>query len=98
MGKEFLIFGDVKIKKETLYSSKSAVDVDNLNIDKIVIFHVFPCIKRGSKYFISYHNNEVTPLCVLPPKMSGYLKNFVDAKTMSFLVEDEKLLKKYKEI
>lgn len=34
-------------------------------------------------------------LGVLLPKMSRYVKNFEDAKTMWFLVKDEKLLAKY---
>ena len=39
-----------------------------------------------------------SPLYILLPKMTWYLKNFDDAKTMSFSVEDEKPLKKYNEI
>ena len=63
---------------------------------------MFPCVKKSSKYFLDYkHNEGVTPLCVLLPKISGYLKhlkNFDDAKTFSFLFEDEKVLEKYNEI
>ena len=39
-----------------------------------------------------------SPLYILLPKTIWYLKNFDDAKTMYFLVEDEKPLKKYNEI
>ena len=39
-----------------------------------------------------------SPLYILLPKTTWYLKNFDDAKTMSFSVEDEKPLKKYNEI
>ena len=59
MGKEFLTFADVEMKKEKIYSSKSAVHVENLNIDKIVISHACPCIKRSPKYLISYQHNEL---------------------------------------
>ena len=53
-----------------------------------------PCIKKGSKYFISYKNNEgVIRLCVFLPKMNGYLKNFI-----SFLVEEKKFLKTCNEV
>ena len=34
----------------------------------------------------------------LLPKLREYVKNLDDVKTMSFLVEDEKLLKTYNEI
>ena len=39
-----------------------------------------------------------SPLYILLPKTTWYLKNFDDGKTMSFSVEDEKPLKKYNEI
>ena len=58
-----------------------------------------PLYRKCSKYFIGYKNNEdVIPVCVLLPRMRGYLKCFDDAKTMSFLVNNKKLLKKYKAI
>ena len=57
----------------------------------------FPCTKKGLKYFVGYKNYEkATTLCVLLPKMSGYVKNFDDAKNMSFL--GQRLLVKYNEI
>ena len=38
------------------------------------------------------------PCYHLPQEISGYVKSFDNAKSMSFLVGDEKLLKKYNEI
>ena len=38
------------------------------------------------------------PLCIFLPKMSAYRKNFDKTKCMTFLIKDEKLLKKYNEI
>lgn len=64
--------------------------IDQVNIGKIVIPDELPFIKNDTKYLIDYKNNgEVTALCVLLPKMSRYVKNFDDAKTMSLLVENE---------
>ena len=55
--------------------------------------------KNGFKCFVSYEKiEEVTPLCILLPEMSGYVKPFNGAKTMYFLIKNEKLLVKYKEI
>ena len=49
--------------------------------------------------FVSYEKNEeVTSLCILLSKMNGYLKPSDDAKAMYFLIKNEKLLIKYKEI
>ena len=98
---EFVKFYDVNIeKREEFHSSKKSVPIDFASIDKRVICDEFPYIKKASKYFTDYKNNEkVTSLCVMLPKISGYLKNFDDAKTMSyvFLVDYEKLLTKYNE-
>ena len=58
---------------------------DDANINKIITSEKFPWTKKISKYFVTYQNNEIfTPLCVFSPKMSWYLKNFNDAKAMSF--------------
>lgn len=66
----------------------------------MVISDEFPFSKKASKYFVGYENNEeVTSLCVLLPKMRWYVKHFDGAKAMCFfLMKDEKLLIKYKEI
>ena len=99
MGKECPKFHDVEIEKKEFHCSKNAIPISHVNTDKIVMSEAFPCAKMGSKYFGCYKNNEdVKPLYGLLPKMSWHLKNFDDAKTMSFSVEDEKLLRKYNEI
>ena len=41
----------------------------------------------------SHINDNIRPLCVKLPKMIGYVKCFDNAKTMSFKVTDNKLLK-----
>ena len=38
------------------------------------------------------------PLCIFLPKMSTYRRDFDKTKCISFLIKDEKLLEKYKEI
>ena len=40
-------------------------------------------------------DEKVKPLCIILPKMSDYAKSFDETKYMSFLIEDEKLLKAY---
>ena len=55
--------------------------------------------KNSFKYFIGYSDNDdITPLCIKLPQMSGYVKHFENNKTMSFKVIDNKLLKKYTKI
>lgn len=70
----------------------------NVNTEK-TISDKFPSIKKGSKYFIWYKSNEESKrLFVLLLEMSGYLKHFDGAKSILFLVEDEKVLPKYIQI
>ena len=38
------------------------------------------------------------PLCIILPQMIGYVKHFHSNKTISFKVNDNKLLKKYNKI
>lgn len=99
MGKLFIKYGDAKIEKRKFLFFKSPIGVADENIDKIVISDELSCTKNDFKYFVSYEKNEeVTPFSVLLPKMSGYVENVDDAKTMCFLIKNEKLLVKYREI
>lgn len=69
-----------------LESRKVGVPVDNININKIIVSGEFPCIKKVSKYFFFFQNNEdVYTTVSFFPRMSRYLKNVNDAKTMFFL-------------
>ena len=56
--------------------------------------------KNSLKYFIGYNDNDdvVRPLCIKLPQMIGYVKHFDSNKRMSFKVNDNKLLKKYKKV
>ena len=56
--------------------------------------------KNSLKYFIGYNGNDdvVRPLCIKLPQMIGYVKQFDSNKRMSFKVNDNKLLKKYKKV
>ena len=55
--------------------------------------------KNPLKYFIGYSDDDVIrPLCIILPKMIGYVKHFDSNKKVSFKVSDNKLLKKYNKI
>lgn len=57
---------------------------------------MLPCTKIVLNIFLA--NNEVTPLCVVLPKMSRYVKSFDNTKTMCFFFKDRIIFVKYKEI
>ena len=45
--------------------------------DQIVVSDKFKHSDEGYKYFIGYQEDEnVKPLCILLPQMSGYIKYF----------------------
>ena len=55
--------------------------------------------KKSFKYFTGYNDNDdIRPLCIRLPQMTGYVKCFDSNKTISFKVIDKKLLKKYTKI
>ena len=72
------------------------VNVDDINIPKL------GKTKASSKYLIGYLDKAIRPLVLIIPKMSGYVKTFKVEdkinKLMSFCIDDEKLLEKYKAI
>ena len=57
-------------------------------------------INKSFKYFIGYKDgNIIRLLCIILPKMSGYIKYFEDkGKNVSFMIENKSVLTKYNEI
>ena len=50
--------------------------------------------KNSHKYFIEYSDNDnIIPLCIKLPQMTGYARKFNENSAMSFVVKDKKLLK-----
>ena len=55
--------------------------------------------KKSFKYLIGYHDNDVIrPLCIKLPQMIGNVKCFESNKTLSFKINNKKLLKKCNQI
>ena len=52
------------------------------------------------KFFIGHSNKDkITPLCIILPQMSGFIKYFEDGgKNMSFKIEDKSIYLKFSEI
>ena len=69
---------------------------DVIDVNKILVFKEEPYGKKNSfKYLIGYNDNDVIrPLCIKLPQMIKYVKCFESYKTVSFKINDNKLLKK----
>ena len=82
-------FAKTEIVKEKFYATKKPIKTLDVNVDNITI----------SKLMTGYLDNDIRPLLLIIPKMSGYVKTLkVEdeiSKLMSFRIDDEKLLEKY---
>ena len=93
-------FGDKEVYKTKFYSSKQAISLDSVDLNKIVVSKKWKINDTTCKYICAYLNSDtIQPLCVILPQMNGYIKYFHDGgKNMSFVTDDEKIYKKYNEI
>ena len=93
-------FGDKEVNKKEFYSSKQAIPLDSVDLDKIVVSSKWKISDTTYKYLCEYLNNDVIQsLCVILPQMNGYIKYFDDAgKNMSFVSDVEEVYEKYNEI
>ena len=92
--------GDKEVNKKEFYSSKQAIPLDSVDLDKIIVSSKWKISDTTYKYLCGYLNNDVIqPLCVILPQMNGYIKYFDDGdKNMSFVTDDEEVYEKYNEI
>ena len=93
-------FGDKEVDKKEFYSSKQAISLDSVDLDKIVVSNKWKINETTYKYLCGYLNNDVIqPLCVILPQMHGYIKYFDDGgKNMTFVTDNEKVYDRYNEI
>ena len=93
-------FDDKKIKKSIFYKKKKIYSTDNIDVNNILVSKKEPYSTKNSlKYFIRYSDNDIIrPLCIRLPQMTGYARKFDENGTMSFIVKNKQLLKKYTKI
>ena len=93
-------FDNIRVNKKEFHKSKQPINLDLVNVDQIVVSDKFKHSDDGFKYFIGYKEGEIVkPLCIILPKMSGYIKYFENqGKNTSFVIKDDSVLDKYNEI
>ena len=84
-------------KKSYFYKNKKVSKIDDIDVNKILIYKEEPySTKSPFKYFIGYNNNDaIRPLCMKLPQTIGYVRKCEGNATMSFKINDDELLKKY---
>ena len=94
-------FREQGIAKEKFYAVKRPIRICDVNVGNIVIWKMEKT-KTNSKYLIGYLDKAIRSLVLIMPKMSGYVKTVKvkegSNKLMSFCIDGEKLLEKYKAI
>ena len=86
-------FGNKEINKKEFYSSKGAILLDFVDLNKIVVSKKWKIDDETYKYFCGYLNNDVIkPLCVILPQMNGYIKYFDDGGKICHLLQ---MMKKF---
>ena len=95
-----IIFHDKNVSKSNFYKNKKLFSIYDIEVHKILISKKKSYGKESSfKYFLGYDDGDVIRLlCIKLSQMVGYVKHFDNNKTMSFNVNDNKLLKKYSKI
>ena len=93
-------FNDKKIKKSIFYKNKAINNIEEIDVNNILVSKKESYGNKNSfKYFIGYNDNDnIRPLCIRLPQMTGYARKFDENETMSFIVRDKQFLKNYTKI
>ena len=81
--------------------NKKIFNIDDTDVNKILVSKKETCGKyNSSKYFIGYNDNRVIrPLYLFISQTTGYINKFDKNKiTMSLMIKDIQLFKKYNKI
>ena len=95
MRRRIINFDDKKINKSNFYKNIKLLNIQDLDVNKILVSKKEPHDTKNSlKYFIRYNDDDaIRPLCITLPQMIGYAKSFDANMTMSSKVSDNQLLK-----
>ena len=92
-------FNDEKIKNSNFYNkNKNIFNIDDIDVNKILVSKKEQYGKHNTfKYFIGYNDNDVIrPLYLIILQTTGYINKFNENKiTISFMIKDKQLIKKY---
>ena len=96
MSERNINFDDKQIKRSSFYKNKEINNIEDTDVNNILVSKKEPYgTKNSQKYFIGCNDNDnIRPLCLRLPQMTGYARNLNENATMSFIVKDKKLLKK----
>ena len=84
-----LVFDDTEVTKKEFYESKQGIRLKDIIVKNIVVSKKIKINDKTVKYYIGYIvDDNVLPLVLLLPIMSGWIKYFENGgKNMSFKIE-----------
>ena len=90
------------MRKKHFYEGKKAVNLSKVDVSKIAVSNKIKGNNEISKFFFGYMddiNGIVTPLCIILPQISGWIKYTESGrKNMSLKIEDDSFYLKYNKI
>ena len=88
------------MKKKEFYENKKGLELKDIIVNNIIVSQKVKENNEIVKYYIEYIvDDNVIPLILLLPIMSGWIKYFENGgKNMSFKIEDDEVYIKYKSI
>ena len=100
MSRKNINFNHKKIEKSIFYKNKRIYSTDDINVNNILVSKKETYgTKNHFKYFIGYYGNDgIRPLCIRLPQMTEYARKLDENATMSFIVKNKQILKKYTKI
>ena len=95
MGGKNINFDDKKFRKSTFYKNKAINNIEDINVNNILVSKKESYgTKNSLKYFIGYNDNDnIRPLCIRLPQMTGYARKFVENATISVIAKNKQLFK-----
>ena len=93
-----LVFGDIEVTKKEFYANKKGIKLKDIIVNNIIVG------EKVNNDILKYYNghivdDNVIPLILLLPIMSGWIKYFENGrKNMSFKIENDEVYLKYNEI
>ena len=85
-----LVFGNIEISKKKFMKAKKGIKLNDIIIKNIVVSNKVKINDKIVKYYIGHIVDDVIPLILLLPNMSGWIKYFEHGgKNMSFKIEDD---------
>ena len=93
-------FDDQKIKRNSFYKNKKINNIEDIDVNNILVSQKESYgTKNSLKYFLGYNDNDnIRSLFIRLPQMTGYARKSDENLTMSFIVKNEQVLKKYVKI